>query len=216
MLLITEHSADVQYITEAREDGKKFTFIEGPFMVAEKVNANGRIYKRDIMEREINRYVNDVIKNGQAYGELEHPEGPKINLDRVSHLTEKLEMHKDNIAYGRAKLLDTPMGKIAQALIEGGSKLGVSSRALGSLRSNQSGIMEVQNDFRLIAASDIVANPSAPGAFVKGIMEGIEYYYEDGRGYIAHEIKKTVDNIGYKKIDEQKALSLFQRYLQTI
>lgn len=217
MLLITEEPIrDVQFVTEAREDGKKFLYIEGPFMVAEQLNANGRIYKRDIMEKEVQRYVADVIKNGQGYGELEHPEGPKINLERVSHLIEKLELGKDNIVYGRAKILDTPMGNIAKALIEGGSKLGVSSRGLGSLRSGQNGIMEVQNDFRLVTAADIVANPSAPGAFVKGIMEGVEFYFDEKRGWIAEEIKRDIEKIGYKKLDEAKMLTFFEKFMKNM
>lgn len=216
MLLITEEPIrNLNYVTEAKDDGKKYTYIEGPFMVAEQLNANGRIYKRDIMEREVNRYMTEVIKNGQGYGELEHPEGPKINLERVSHLIEKLELGKDNVVYGRAKILETPMGNIARALIDGGSKLGVSSRGLGSLRTGQNGIMEVQNDFKLVTAADIVANPSAPGAFVKGIMEGVEFYFDDKRGWIAEEIKKEVEKIGYKKLDEAKALKLFERFLNS-
>lgn len=216
MLLITEEPIrDVSFVTEAREDGKKYLYIEGPFMVAEQLNANGRIYRRDVMEREVQRYVTDVIKSGQGYGELEHPEGPKINLERVSHLIEKLEIGRDNIVYGRAKILDTPMGNIAKALIEGGSKLGVSSRGLGSLKAGTNGIMEVQGDFKLVTAADIVANPSAPGAFVKGIMEGVEFYYDDRRGWIAEEIKKEINEIGYKRLDEQKALQLLEKFCKS-
>jgi len=217
MLLITEEPIrDLKMVAESREDGKRNIYIEGPFMVAEQLNANGRVYRRDVMEREMNRYMTDVIKNGQGYGELEHPEGPKINLDRVSHLIEKLEMGKDNIVYGRAKLLETTCGLQAKALIEGGANLGVSSRGLGTLKAGTNGIMEVQNDFRLVTAADIVANPSAPGAFVKGIMEGIEFYYDDKRGWIAEEIKKEINTIGYKRLDESKALQLFERFLKTL
>lgn len=217
MLLITEEPIrDVKFVTEAREDGKKVLYIEGPFMVAEQLNANGRIYKRDIMEREVERYMSEVIKNGQGYGELEHPEGPKINLERVSHLIEKLELGKDNVVYGKAKILETPMGNIARALIDGGSKLGVSSRGLGSLRTGQNGIMEVQNDFKLVTAADIVANPSAPGAFVKGIMEGVEFYFDDKRGWIAEEIKKDINKIGFKKLNENQALKLFEKFLKVL
>lgn len=217
MLLITEEPIrDLKMVAEAREDGKRNLYIEGPFMVAEQLNANGRVYRRDVMEKEMTRYMNEVIKNGQGYGELEHPEGPKINLDRVSHLIEKLEMGKDNVVYGRAKLLETTCGLQAKALIEGGANLGVSSRGLGTLKTGTNGIMEVQSDFRLVTAADIVANPSAPGAFVKGIMEGIEFYYDDKRGWIAEEIKKEINTIGYKRLDEQKALQLFERFLKTL
>mgnify|MGYP000193231409 CR=1 FL=1 len=217
MLLITEEPLrDLKLVAEAREDGKRYLYIEGPFMVAEQLNANGRVYRRDVMEREMNRYTTEVIKNGQGYGELEHPEGPKINLDRVSHLIEKLEMGKDNIVYGRAKLLETTCGLQAKALIDGGAKLGVSSRGLGSLKAGTNGIMEVQNDFRLVTAADIVANPSAPGAFVKGIMEGIEFYFDDKRGWIAEEIKKEINQVGYKRLNEGQALQMFQKFMNAL
>ena len=169
MKLIKEINETISYIVE-EADGKKCLHIEGPFLVAEKVNKNGRKYLKETMAKEVRRYTEEYVNKNRAFGELGHPDTPSINLDRVSHMT--INLREDgNQWIGKAKILETPMGKIAQNLIEGGAQLGVSSRGMGSLK-NVNGINIVQDDFYLATAADIVADPSAPGAFVQGIMEG--------------------------------------------
>ena len=168
MKLITEMTEDVRLITEDR-DGKKNYFIEGIFMQAEQKNRNGRVYPFGTLEKEVNRYCSDLVEKKRALGELNHPQGPTVNLDRVSHLITELHF-KGNDCYGKAKVLDTPMGKIVKNLIDEGAQLGVSSRGMGSLK-DVGGINEVQGDF-MLSAVDIVADPSAPNAFVNGIYEG--------------------------------------------
>lgn len=178
MKLICEVLEEVQLITEEKEDGKKDFFIEGIFMQADLQNRNGRIYPMPVMEKEVSRYVKEYVNTKRAFGELGHPEGPQINLDRVSHVITELKRDGSNII-GRAKILETPMGNIARNIIQGGGALGVSSRGMGSLKE-RNGIMEVQDDFMLATAADIVADPSAPGAFVNGIMEGVEWVWDNG------------------------------------
>jgi len=177
MKLIKEVVEDVNYLVEEK-DGKKTLYIEGPFLVAEAVNRNGRKYLRETMQKEVSRYTDEYINKNRAFGELGHPDTPSINLDRVSHLNVSLR-EDGNVWIGKAKILDTPMGNIARNLIEGGGQLGVSSRGMGSLKS-VNGINIVQDDFHLATAADIVADPSAPGAFVQGIMEGKEWMLVDG------------------------------------
>ena len=190
MKLITEVTEQINIIKEATESGKKEFFIEGPFLQAEKKNRNGRIYPMSVMEREVNRYVTEYIDKNRAYGELGHPSGPTINLERVSHMTKSLR--KEGTDYiGRAKIMDTPYGNIVSKLMAEGACLGVSSRGMGSLKE-KNGVMEVQDDFWLATAADIVADPSAPDAFVRGIMEGKEWVWDNG---IIKEMQ--VDN--YKK-----------------
>lgn len=176
MKLITEQLTSVQYLVEKKEDGTKNVFIEGIFMQAEKPNKNGRMYPKGIMEKEIARYQ-DLISEKRSLGELGHPPNPQINLNQVSHLITGLRFEGNDI-YGKAKILDTPMGKIAKNFLEEGVRLGVSSRGLGSLKE-RNGINEVQDDFHL-ATVDIVADPSAPDAFVQGIMESAEWILENG------------------------------------
>ena len=177
MKLIKEINETVNYLTESA-DGKKELFIEGPFLVSEKKNRNGRLYEFNTMKKEVHRYTEEYINKHRAFGELGHPETPSINLDRVSHMITSLK--EDGTQWiGKAKILDTPMGTIARQLIEGGAQLGVSSRGMGSLK-NVNGVNVVQNDFYLATAADIVADPSAPGAFVQGIMEGKEWMLVNG------------------------------------
>jgi len=177
MKLIKEINETVNYITED-SDGKKCLHIEGPFLVAEKKNKNGRLYEYNTMRKEVNRYTEEYINKNRAFGELGHPETPTINLDRVSHIITGLR--EDGTQWiGKAKILETPMGAIARNLIEGGAQLGVSSRGMGSLK-NVNGVNIVQPDFYLATAADIVADPSAPGAFVQGIMEGKEWMLVNG------------------------------------
>jgi len=177
MKLITEMNEEVSYIVEGTENGKKKFAIEGVFMQSDTVNRNGRVYPRQILEGEVDRYNKKYVMERRALGELNHPSGPTVNLDKVSHLITDLRMEGKDV-FGKAKLLETPCGQIAQSLIESGVKLGVSSRGMGSLKENR-GYKEVQKDF-MLSAVDIVADPSAPNAFVNGIMEGVEWVWENG------------------------------------
>lgn len=178
MKLITETlESDIHVVTEAKQNGKKDVFIEGIFMMADAKNRNGRIYESKVLQPAVEKYVTEQVKSGRAVGELNHPEGPTINLDKVSHLITHLEWNGTNVI-GKAKILDTPMGQIVKGLLEGGVKLGVSSRGMGSLETRD-GINYVGSDFQL-ATVDIVQDPSAPSAFVNGIMEGVEWICENG------------------------------------
>lgn len=179
MKLICEVVEEVKLVTESTEDGKKKLFIEGVFMQFDLQNKNGRIYPRNIMEKEVDRYVDSYVNKNRAYGELGHPQGPTINLDRVSHIIKELKSDGRNNIYGKALVMETPMGKIVQNLLQEGASLGVSSRGMGSLKE-RGGIMEVMDDFHLATAADIVADPSAPDAFVNGIMEGVEWVWDNG------------------------------------
>lgn len=212
----------VSIITEERE-GKKNLYIEGVFMQAGIPNRNNRLYSEQIMAREVARYMKEAVGARRAYGELGHPQGPQINLDRVSHLIESLRMEGKNVI-GKAKILETPMGNIAKGLIDGGANLGVSSRGLGSLKEGSNGIMEVQEDFKLCTAADIVADPSAPDAFVKGIMENVDWIYKNGSWQMteaaniaeaAEEIKKEVRKMSTRQLQENQ-MRLFKRFLSTL
>ena len=186
MKLITEHLEDsLNYITEEK-NGKKNVVIEGIFMQAESKNRNGRVYPRDVMEGAVNKYVTEQVSKGRAVGELNHPEGPTINLDKVSHRITELNWDGNNVM-GKALVLDTPMGQIVKGLVEGGCQLGVSSRGMGTL-VNKNGVNVVTNDF-ILATVDIVQDPSAPQAFVNGIMEGVEWVWDNGL-LKAQEIEK--------------------------
>ena len=177
MKLIAEQIQDVEYIVEEKGDKKEMK-IRGIFMQADQKNRNGRVYPMGVLQKEVTRYNKEFVAGGRAFGELGHPEGPTVNLDRVSHMITKLEANGKNFV-GEAKLLSTPMGEIAKALIKDGGKLGVSSRGMGSLE-NKGGANYVKDDFYLATAADIVADPSAPQAFVEGIMEGKEWVWDNG------------------------------------
>jgi hypothetical protein len=176
-LILERQDSDIQVITEAKQNGKKDVFIEGIFMMADSKNRNGRVYESKVLQPAVEKYIEEQVKTGRAVGELNHPDGPTINLDKVSHLITKLEWNDSNVI-GKAKILDTPMGQIVKGLLEGGVKLGVSSRGMGSLEQRE-GINFVKDDFQL-ATIDIVQDPSAPSAFVNGIMEGVEWIWENG------------------------------------
>jgi hypothetical protein len=205
MKLIKELTESVNYITEEK-DGKKTLYIEGPFLVAETVNRNKRMYKEETMRKEVNRYAEEYVSKNRAFGELGHPDTPSINLDRVSHLIVGLRQ-EGNAWIGKAKILETPMGNIARNLIEGGAQLGVSSRGMGSLKM-ENGINVVQGDFHLATAADIVADPSAPGAFVQGIMEGKEWVmvngiwteqqFEEARTEVRQASRKEIESVSLK------------------
>jgi len=218
MKLILEDSTEFEFITEAKEDGSKDHYIHGVFLQADVKNRNGRMYPMPIMEREVERYMNEVIKNNRAYGELGHPAGPQINLDRVSHMITELKKNGNNFI-GKAKLTDTPMGNIAKGLLKSGANLGVSSRGMGSLKPNKLGIMEVQEDFRLATAADIVADPSAPDAFVKGIMENVDWLYDSVKDtwieQKLHETRKIMKKMSMDEIEQTK-LGIFESYMKSL
>lgn len=214
MKLITEMLDQVQYITEEK-NGVKSLFIQGPFLVAETKNKNGRVYQADVMDREVNRYMEEYVGKNRAFGELGHPDGPSINLDRVSHLITGLQ-REGNIWIGKAKILETPMGKIAKSLMEGGATLGVSSRGMGSLKE-VNGVNVVQDDFYLATAADIVADPSAPGAFVQGIMEGKEWVWDNGmvKEVNVVEMYEEIKKAKQKQIEEV-SLKIFENFLSKL
>jgi hypothetical protein len=213
MKLITEEIESIEIITEESE-GKKTLYITGPFLQAEVTNRNGRCYPFSILEREVKRYNDTFIKNGRALGELGHPDGPSVNLDRVSHMITSLHS-EGNTFVGKAKVLDTPMGNIAKSLLDEGVMLGVSSRGVGSL-IEKNGVKYVSDDFMLATAADIVADPSAPDAFVQGIMEGKEWVWEGGilKEKAAETAKRQVEYYSRnRKLSEQKKLKLLNDYL---
>jgi len=177
MKLITEHLEKLEYITEAKKDGGKDVYIEGVFMQAEKQNRNNRIYPKQVLAEATAKYVKEQVKSGRAVGELNHPEGPTINLDKVSHRITDLKWEGNDVV-GKALILDTPMGKIVKGLVEGGCKLGVSSRGMGTVEQKE-GKTYVKDDF-VLATVDIVQDPSAPSAFVEGIMEGVDWIWDNG------------------------------------
>jgi len=215
MKLIREDVHDTKFIVEEKE-GKKTLFIEGVFLQSELVNRNNRMYKEDIMDREVGRYLKECVENNRAYGELGHPENPSINLDRVSHMITSLRKEGTNWI-GKAKILETPMGNIARGLLEGGANLGVSSRAMGSLQENSDGVQVVQDDFMLSTAADIVADPSAPDAFVRGIMEGKEWVFVDGKFVEKHieETKRAIKKVSSRQLAETQ-IREFQNFLSKI
>jgi hypothetical protein len=213
MKLITEEIESVEIITEEK-NGKSTLYIQGPFLQAEITNRNGRCYPMSILEREVSRYHQSFIESGRALGELGHPDGPTVNLDRVSHMITSLKKEGTNFV-GKAKILDTPMGNIAKSLLGEGVKLGVSSRGIGSL-VEKNGIKYVGDDFMLATAADIVADPSAPDAFVEGIMEGKEWVWEGGvlKEMNAAQTKQRIERLSHqKKLTEQHKLRLFSDYL---
>jgi hypothetical protein len=216
MKLIRERVEDVNYLTEATEDGKKDLYIQGPFLVAEQGNKNRRMYKIDTLQREVDRYVKEYVDTKRALGELGHPDTPSINLERVSHLITELKQD-GNIFVGKAKILDTPYGNIVKNFIESGVNLGVSSRGMGSLVPGDNGLSVVQDDFRLATAADIVADPSAPGAFVNGIMEGKEWLFVEGR-YVEVDIdnaKRQIKKASSKQLEEV-AIKLFDNFISKL
>jgi hypothetical protein len=215
MKLIKEINDNVNYTYLEEANGKKCLHIEGPFLVAETKNKNGRLYEYNTMKKEVDRYTSEYINKSRAFGELGHPESPSINLDRVSHMIVGLK-EDGNQWVGKAKILDTPMGNIARSLIEGGAQLGVSSRGMGSLK-NVNGVNVVQPDFYLATAADIVADPSAPGAFVQGIMEGKEWMLVNGvwtEQYV-EEAKREIKKASKKDI-EKVSLHIFENFMKKL
>ena len=225
MKLITELNENLEVITEAKEDGTKSHFIEGIFMQGDIKNRNGRTYPSETLEKEMKRYDEEFIKPKRALGELGHPDGPTINGDRVSHLITSMR-REGNDFYGKAKILSTPMGEIVKSLLDEGVKIGVSTRGLGSVKQLKDGVMEVQKDFHL-ATVDIVTDPSAPNAFVNGIMENREYYYDIASSSwrpqevaevieeIVEEVEKKVNRV-VRTIDEATATRMFETFVRTL
>jgi len=217
MKLIKEHTETVNYlIEEDKETGQKNYNLEGVFLQADIKNRNGRIYPVDILDKEVKRYMKENVKKNRAYGELGHPDSPTINLDRVSHMIKDLKLEgKDFI--GKAKIMDTPYGKIVKSLIDEGASLGVSSRGMGSLKTTKDGSSEVQKDFMLATAADIVADPSAPDAFVRGVMEGKEWMFVDGK-FVEQDIdavKSSITKATRSQLEEAK-LFAFAKFLKAI
>ena len=220
MKLISEQwSDDVNYLVEEDpKTGKKNMFIEGIMLQTEVKNKNGRIYPLEVMQKEVKRYNKEYIDQKRAYGELGHPEGPTINLERTSHLIESLEQDGKNFV-GKAKILSTPMGEIVKNLLSDGARLGVSSRGMGSLKASNTkgGAQMVQSDFQLVTAADIVADPSAPDAFVDGVMEGVEWIWDNGviKAQKIEEYKDTIRRAKSLKLQETK-LNVFKSFLENL
>lgn len=218
MKLITEINEDVIYLNEVDSSGKKNLYIEGIFLQGGIKNRNGRIYPPEILAKEVHRYTTENVAKNRAYGELGHPAGPTINLDRASHMIKELRQDGNNWI-GKAKVLATPMGKIVSSLIDEGANLGVSSRGMGSLKANSMGINEVQNDFYLATAGDVVADPSAPDAFVNGIMESVEWVWNNGAivPVVLDEIKADINTAARsRRLNEQAKLAAFEKFIANI
>lgn len=216
MKLIREVFDQTSYIVEEKLGKGKTYYIEGVYLQSELKNRNGRMYPEATMDREVNRYIEQYVDKNRAYGELGHPDTPSINLDRVSHIITSLRKEGTNWI-GKAKILETPMGMIARGLLDGGANLGVSSRALGSLKMNKEGVQIVQDDFMLSTAADIVADPSAPDAFVRGIMENVEWVYVDGKFVEKNieEAKRSIRNTPSKRLQEQSIIE-FKKFLEKL
>ena len=215
MKLISEHIEDVEYITEEKDNGEKTYKIKGVFMQSEVKNRNGRVYPFPVLEKEVNRYNKDYVNENRAFGELGHPDGPTVNLERASHMITSLKPEGKNFI-GEAKILKTPMGKIVENLMDAGGKLGVSSRGMGSLEQ-KNGANYVKDDFYLATAADIVADPSAPNAFVEGIMEGKEWVWNNG-ALVEEELirmKKRINENARKKYANRNALE-FAKFLKLL
>jgi hypothetical protein len=218
MKLFTELVEEVKYLVEDKGNGKKDYYIEGIFLQGDIKNRNGRVYKSDTLAKEIKRYNEEYVKQNRAFGELGHPSGPTINLERVSHLIKSIDQDGSNFI-GRAKIMDTPYGNIVKNLMSEGAKLGVSSRGMGTLKQNNEGVMEVQDDFFLATAADIVADPSAPDAFVRGIMEGVEWVMNPDGGFrmvqVADQMRTQMRAMNVKQIEEQK-FAAFKTFLDEL
>ena len=217
MKLITEQIENIQVLEEETKSGKKNLYIEGTFLQGEIKNRNGRMYPMATLKREVDKYNESFIRSGRALGELGHPDGPTVNLDRVSHLVTSLVQEGTNFK-GRARVLDTPMGNIARSLLGEGVKLGVSSRGIGSLKRTSEGVNIVGDDFMLATAADIVADPSAPDAFVEGIMEGKEWVWENNilKEQELRTIKQGLDNAANKKVIEEMKVSAFAKLMNSL
>ena len=217
MKLIREEIESVKFLVEKTKSGKKSMYIEGVFLQGNIKNRNGRMYPMETLRKEVARYNESNIVSGRALGELGHPDGPTVNLDRVSHKIVSLREHGSNFI-GKAKILNTPMGNIASSLIDEGVKLGVSSRGIGSLKATREGVNVVGDDFMLATAADIVADPSAPDAFVEGIMEGKDWVWDGGilREKYAEKTYREINTLVTQKQLDEKKLNLFNDFLANL
>lgn len=220
MKLIAETNFDSirPVITEAKDGKGKDYFIEGIFMQGGIKNRNGRMYPMETLDKEVSRYNDTFVKNNRAYGELGHPDGPTINLERVSHMIKDLRREGQDYI-GKAKVMDTPYGKIVKSLIDEGASLGVSSRGMGSIKQTAEGINEVQGDFQLATAGDIVADPSAPNAFVNGVMEGVEWIYDAAsNSWQSQKVLEEIQNTGIRSARElqERKIELFSKFMKTL
>ena len=215
MKLICEELDNVEFICEASKTGKNY-FIEGIFMQANVKNRNGRVYPKEILQKEVKRYETNYIKQKRAFGELGHPDGPTVNLERVSHMITDLKQSGNDFV-GKAKIMDTPYGKIVKNLIDEGARLGVSSRGMGSLKPIGRNIQQVQDDFYLATAADIVADPSAPAAFVNGVMEGKEWIWDNGilDERAVARIGKKISKVSKKDLEEE-SLKAFESFMSKL
>jgi len=215
MKLFCELSEDVKYLVE-EDEGKKNFFIEGVFMEMDTKNRNNRVYKSEWTRPVVEKYIEESVNTNRAYGELGHPSGPSINLDRVSHMIKNLRIEGKQVI-GRAKIMETPMGNIVKNLIAEGASLGVSSRGMGSL-VERNGVMEVQNDFHLATAGDIVADPSAPNAFVQGIMEGVEWIWDNGilKAQQLEAAKRQINESAKRKTLETDQIKIFESFINSL
>ena len=215
MKLIAEQIQDVQYLKEEDEKGKSNYKIKGIFLQGNIKNRNGRVYPVEVLEKEVNRYNKEFVDENRAYGELGHPDGPTVNLERVSHMVTSLKRDGDNFI-GEAKIMSTPMGKIVENIMDDGGKLAVSSRGMGSLEQRK-GANYVKDDFYLATAADIVADPSAPQAFVEGIMEGVEWVYENGilKAQEVEQMKHDISSAKRNKLEEVK-LNSWKRFVENL
>ena len=216
MKLITEINEEVKILTEESESGSKNFYIEGIFMQAERKNRNGRMYPVGVLAKEANRYITEYVMKNRAYGELGHPDGPSINLERVSHMIKELRQ-EGNDFYGKAKIMDTPYGNIVKNLISEGACVGVSTRGMGSLEERSDGTRVVKDDFYLATAADIVADPSATDAFVRGIMEGKEWVWDNGiiKEVQISQYKETIKKSSKKNLEENM-LKTFNNFLSKL
>lgn len=218
MKLITELTQQIEYITEAKESGEKNHYILGVFMQADTPNRNGRIYEKSILENAVNDYIVKKVDSNRAYGELGHPEGPQINLERVSHIITELKFSGSDVI-GKAKITETPMGEIAKGLLKSGANLGVSSRGMGSLTPGHNGIMVVQSDFQLATAADIVADPSAPSAYVRGIMENVDWVYDvSNDSWYQEKLRETRKQLKRMTMNEIEIaqFSIFENFINRL
>ena len=220
MKLFSEENETVNIVEEVLDEatGKKNLFIEGVFMQSNVKNRNGRLYPTDVLDKEVDRYNKEYVEKKRAFGELGHPQGPTINLERVSHLITDLKKDGDNYM-GRAKVMDSPYGQIVKGLIGEGATLGVSSRGMGTLKPNKDGVNEVQKDFYLATAADIVADPSAPDAFVNGIMEGVEWVWDNGalKAVDLEQIKEQIESdTESRRSREERSLRAFRSAMELL
>lgn len=215
MKLIQEVNDSLSTVIEESLGKGKQLYVEGIFLQSNIKNRNGRMYPEAVMDKEVQRYIKEKVEKNSAFGELGHPDSPTINLDRISHLITSLRKEGTNWI-GKAKILDTPMGQIAKGIIEGGGRIGTSSRALGSLKVNNEGINVVQNDFQLMTAGDLVSDPSAPEAWLSGLMENAEWIYQNGRfEMIADQSKQIIKSASLHSLEEAKIIA-FHRFLQNV